>query len=156
MNEIKVDAVIVNRLIKSLELGPNKICLRFQTRNGVPTIKLILTHISGIRETLVTPANSSLIEAVLDAMKIQFDTIKHFKASGDMTVPDRSDDFELEMFKQFVGLSYPMEIKEDYITDKGDRFSQVVFTTLNPQAIIYFCVKQTEEVENLLYNKKAE
>lgn len=155
MENNQVDMITVNRLIQSLELIPNRICLRFQTLSGIPAVKLTLTHMNGTRETFLTPANESLIEAVLDAMKTKFETLKAFKEHGDRDIPDRSDDFELEMFKKFISSSYPMEIKEDYVSSKGNRFSQVVFTTLSQQSI-YFCLKQTEEIEALLYKKKTE
>ena len=156
MENNNVDMVNVNRLIKALELTPDRICLRFQTRCEMPAIKVFLTYANGTREEFGTLANSSLINAVHKDMIFDMNHLKEFREHGNKDIIDKRENFELEMFKEYVNSTLPMSIREDFITNKGDRFSQVVFTTLNPQAVIYFCVKQTVEVENLLYQRKAE
>lgn len=155
MRNNQVDMVNINRLIKALELAPERTCLRFQTRNGMPAIKVLLTHTNGTREEFGTLANASLINAVYRAMIFDMSPLKEFQEHGDKNIMEERENFELDMFKEYIDSTFPMSIREDFITSKGERYAQVVFTTLNPQAIIYFCVKQTEEVENLLYQRKS-
>lgn len=156
MGNNQVDMVNVNRLIKALKLAPERICLRFQTRNGMPAIKVLLTYASGIREEFGTLANPSLINAVHRAIIFDMLPLEEFLQRGERTITDERENFELDMFKEYVTSTLPMTIREDFVTSKGERYAQVVFTTLNPQGIIYFCIKQTEEIENLLYQRKAE
>ena len=155
METNKVDMVNINRIIKTLELIPERVCLRFQTKNGMPGIKLLLTHENGTREEISTLANASLIDAIRKAMLFDMEPLKEFQECGDKEVTEERENFELDMFKEYIASTLPMTIREDFITNKGDRYAQVVFSTLNPQSVIYFCVKHTEEVENLLYERKS-
>lgn len=147
----KVSADFVKEIKDAFLKFPKKANMRYkQSFDGRLIISLTVTYDNGISQHLEGAGDADLISAILLAMGRIIEGLSEYKAEEhEVEIAAKDEDLVMEIFKQYLNSNKRSYIENDWFSNKGERYRCIRFTpSFNMN--VKFCLKATEEVNNLI------
>lgn len=145
-NENMVNAKVVNEIADAFLRLPSEVRINIIQRNNVLVIKVGMIFQNRIYRAWETPAEIDLIESIMQACVGNPGAVKAYNAEGKEA--ETGENVKMELFKQFIASPYRASIGKDYETIRNS-YKQVSFH-FGFKKVIYFCMKESDEVNNLI------
>ena len=162
--ETKVSTTFVTELKNAFLMFPQKADMRFkQDKNGRLIIIVTVSYDQKTKQTFEGFGDAELIYAIVNAMGRNNEMlVEYLKTEHDVEMAAENENLVIEILRQYFGGTTQCHIEKDWISPSGDRYRRVTFTpSFNMN--IKFCLKATEEIDNMIsevckpeWMKKAE
>lgn len=140
--------LFVNKLFKGFLNIPTKVDVKFKNVEKKLQMIVSMTHKNKITQVHKSFADFALVEDVVAAMGMKIGYLEHYKAD-EHEVKSTEEDLRVELFRQFLQSPYRCYFGDDFVAKNGDRYLCATFT-VNYEKTVSFCLKRTEEMENII------
>lgn len=146
-----VNADLVKTIATYADMNPDQMSVRIQYYDEM-LILHVKMHVSNIWIDKTSPATEKLLQALIDVMSNNSETIKEYAQSNFSEDEIIKEDVRVELFEQFANSTVNAYVQDEFVSNAG-HFLPVSFN-LGYKRAVRFCLPKTQEVDEILLNSR--